>query len=73
MAKKKKRKTKEKQTASYSVELKGIILILIAIIGCCPFGIAADVIKGFSAFLTGACRSLNRTWSMWRLYDGKKR
>lgn len=54
MAKKKKRKTKEKQTASYSVELKGIILILIAIIGCCPFGIAADVIKGFSAFLTGA-------------------
>ena len=54
MAKKKNRKTKEKQTASYSVELKGIILILIAIIGCCPFGIAADVIKGFSAFLTGA-------------------
>ena len=54
MAKKKKRKTKEKQTASYSVELKGIILILIAIIGCCPFGITADVIKGFSAFLTGA-------------------
>ena len=53
MAKKKKRKTKEKQTASYSVELKGIILILIAIIGCCPFGITADVIKGFSAFLTG--------------------
>ena len=54
MAKKKKRKTKEKQSASYSIELKGIILILIAIIGCCPFGITAEVIKGFSAFLTGA-------------------
>ena len=54
MAKNKKRKTKEKQSASYSIELKGIILILIAIIGCCPFGITAEVIKGFSAFLTGA-------------------
>lgn len=54
MAKKKKRKTKEKQSVSYSIELKGIILILIAIIGCCPFGITAEVIKGFSAFLTGA-------------------
>lgn len=53
MAKKKKRKDSNKQKPSYSVELKGIILILIAIIGCCPFGVAADVIKGFAAFLAG--------------------
>ncbi len=53
MAKKKKRKV-EKQTKSYYVELKGILLILIAIIGCCPFGIASNMVKGFSAFLFGS-------------------
>ena len=53
MAKKKKRKEK-KQAPSYSVELKGIFLILISIIGCCPFGIASSVIKGFAAFIAGA-------------------
>lgn len=53
MAKKKKRKTSEKNNSSYVVEIKGIILILIAIIGCCPFGIVADLIKGFAAFLVG--------------------
>ena len=53
MAKKKKRKV-SKETPSYSVELKGILLILIMIIGCCPFGVTADVIKGFAAFLAGS-------------------
>ncbi len=53
MAKKKKRKTASKKDASYSVEIKGIILILIAIIGCCPFGIVADIISGFAGFLVG--------------------
>ena len=52
MAKKKKRKVK-KEAPSYSVELKGILLILIMIIGCCPFGVTADVIKGFAGFLAG--------------------
>ena len=52
MAKKKKRK-ETKQAPSYSVELKGIALILIAIIGCCPFGIIASLIKGFAGFLVG--------------------
>ena len=52
MAKKKKRK-ETKQTPSYSIELKGILLILIAIIGCCPFGIVANLIKGFAGFLVG--------------------
>lgn len=53
MAKRKKRK-QNKKDSSYKVELKGILLLLIAIIGCCPFGIAADLFKGFSAFLAGA-------------------
>lgn len=52
MAKKKKRKTAEKDNG-YVIEIKGIILILIAIIGCCPFGIVATIIKGFAAFLVG--------------------
>ena len=52
MAKKKKRK-EVKKDKDYAVELKGIALLLICIIGCCPFGIVADVIKGFSAFLVG--------------------
>lgn len=52
MAKKKKRRT-SKQPAPYSIELKGILFILIMIIGCCPFGVTADVIKGFAGFLTG--------------------
>ncbi len=53
MAKKKKRKSPEKKSAAYSVEIKGIVLILVAIIGCCPFGVVADIIRGFAAFLVG--------------------
>jgi len=43
MAKRKKRKQSKKDT-SYKVELKGILYLLIAIIGCCPFGIVADLV-----------------------------
>ena len=52
MAKKKKRK-EEKKPASYQVELVGMILILIAIIGICEFGIVGTFFKGFAAFLIG--------------------
>ena len=52
MAKKKSRKQK-KEAPSYSIELKGILLILIMIIGCCPFGVTADIIKGFAGFIAG--------------------
>ena len=52
MAKKKSRKQKKEQP-SYSIELKGIVLILIMIIGCCPFGVTADIIKGFAGFIVG--------------------
>lgn len=54
MAKKKKRKNTKKQPQSYSVELKGILLILIMIIGCSSFGILSTLLKGFAGFLVGS-------------------
>lgn len=53
MAKKKKQKEENVEPSGYIVELKGILLLLIAIIGLCPFGIVAEFIKGFSCFLFG--------------------
>ena len=53
MAKKKKRKETVTKNKDYLVEIKGILLLLIAIIGCCPFKPVSDVIKGFAAFLVG--------------------
>lgn len=52
MAKKKKRK-EVKKSKDYVIELQGILLLLICIIGCCPFGLVADIIKGFASFLVG--------------------
>ena len=55
MSKKKKRKTNkpEANENSFATDLKGIGLILIMIIGCLPFGMVADIIRGFAAFLVG--------------------
>ena len=53
MAKKKKRKEEKKKDTGYKTELKGIMLVLLTIIGFCPFGIASSIVKGFSAFLVG--------------------
>ncbi len=53
MAKKKKRKETNKEKTTNLSELKGFGLLLIAIVGCCPFGPVADIIKGFAAFLVG--------------------
>ena len=53
MAKKKKQKEENVEPSGYIVELKGILLLLIAIIGLCPFGIVSQFIKGFSCFLFG--------------------
>ena len=52
IAKKKKRK-EVKKSKDYVIELQGIVLLLICIVGCCPFGIVADIIKGFASFLVG--------------------
>ena len=52
MAKKKKRK-EEKEPNSYSFELKGILLILIALIGICKFGLVGKFFRCFAVFLVG--------------------
>jgi len=54
VAKKKKRKEEKKEEKGYIIDLKGIGFLLVAVIGLCPFGIVADIIKGFAAFLVGA-------------------
>ena len=53
MGKKKKRKNSESTNSNNFAELKGFFLLIAAIVGCCPFGPVADVIKGFSSFLVG--------------------
>ena len=58
MAKNKKRKYENVEPKGYIIELKGILLVLVAIIGLCPFGIVAEFIKGFSCFLFGTLWAL---------------
>jgi len=57
MAKKKKRKETKKDT-SYLIELKGMLLILIAIIGICKFGIVGAFIQHFAAFFVGVAYNI---------------
>ena len=52
MAKKKTRKETKKEFSG-KIEIYGILLILVAIIGCCKFKPASDIINGFSGFLVG--------------------
>lgn len=64
MAKKKVRKEENEEEKGWVVELKGILLLIIAIIGLCPFGIVADIIQGFSCFLFGTL------WALFLIYIG---
>ena len=57
MAKKKKRKETKKDTG-YLIELKGMLLILISIIGICKFGIVGEFIGHFSAFFVGVAYNI---------------
>ena len=52
MTKKKVRKEVKKDNNA-RIEICGILLILIAIIGCCRFGLLANIIDGFAGFLVG--------------------
>lgn len=55
MAKKKTKKTVKKESSNYSIELLGILLIIIAIIGIIPnTGPVGNFISNFAAFLVGA-------------------
>lgn len=53
MAKKKKRKDTKKKGSNYQVELKGLGLILIAIIGFGRFGVVGRLFSAFAVFLVG--------------------
>ena len=53
MAKKKKRKEEKKPSSGYRVELIGVLLIAISIIGICQFGIVGNFLSGFASFLVG--------------------
>lgn len=57
MAKKKKRK-ESKKDSSYFIELKGMLLILISIIGICKFGIVGNFIESFAAFFVGVAYNI---------------
>ena len=58
MAKKKKRKEEKKPSSGYQIELQGLLLILIAIIGICDFGIVGNFITGFAQFLVGTAYNI---------------
>ena len=53
MAKKKKSKNEKKTKTNYQVELRGLGLILIAIIGFGRFGMVGKLISAFAVFLVG--------------------
>ena len=56
MAKKKQKKNQNKSGFKYPIEIKGIIFIVIAIIGFLGFkaNILGTIIKGFAMFLMGS-------------------
>lgn len=57
MAKKKKRK-ETKKDSGYLIELKGMLLLLISIIGICKFGIVGAFICHFAAFFVGVAYNI---------------
>ncbi len=54
MAKKKKKKEETSKSFNYSVELNGLLLILIGLIGFGTFGPVGKIIKNFAIFLMGS-------------------
>ncbi len=58
MAKKKTSKTNSKKNDSYTAELWGVLLILVAVMGFGGFGPVGNVIKGFAIFLMGTWYTL---------------
>ena len=61
---KKKKRDEELEPSEFVIQLEGILLFIIAVIGLCPFGIVAKIIKGFSCFLFGSL------WAVFLLYIG---
>ena len=61
---KKKKREEDVEPSEFVIQLKGIFLFIIAVIGLCPFGIVAKLIKGFACFLFGSL------WAPFLLYIG---
>ena len=61
---KKKKRNEDVEPSEFVIQLKGIFLFIIAVIGLCPFGIVAKLIKGFACFLFGSL------WAPFLLYIG---
>lgn len=55
---KKKKKTDVKKTNNFQVELTGLFLILVSIIGLCAYGILGNFIQTFAVFLVGELYAL---------------
>jgi S-DNA-T family DNA segregation ATPase FtsK/SpoIIIE len=58
VTKKKKQKKDNKTKSGYQVEVIGILLILIGIIGICKFGPVGIFISGFAAFFVGTANNI---------------
>ncbi len=58
MAKKKTKKSPKKKSDNFRVELIGILLIILSIIGFGRFGIVGELISNFSAFLVGTWNAI---------------
>lgn len=58
MAKKKTRKNPKKKGSNYQIELIGLLLIVIAIIGFGRFGPVGNLISNFAAFLVGTWNAI---------------
>lgn len=58
MTKKKKQKKDNKTKSGYQVEVIGILLILIGIIGICKFGPVGIFVSGFAAFFVGTANNI---------------
>ena len=70
MAKKKQKKNQNKSGFKYPIEIKGIIFIVISIIGFLGFkaNILGTIIKGFAMFLMGSFYSFSIFINIWFLY-----
>ncbi len=58
MAKKKTRKAPKKKGSNYQIELIGLLLIILSIIGFGRFGLVGEIISNFAAFLVGTWNAI---------------
>lgn len=58
MAKKKTRKESKKKGSNYQIELVGLLLLILSIIGFGRFGLVGEIISNFAAFLVGTWNAI---------------